>query len=117
MVLIGVPQKLILGPLLFQVYINDIVDVVPETNRFMFADDTTLNTKQKSRVALKIEYFMKINNLAQFFSQNDLTLNSDKIKFMTILTLQKQNKVRDLASVFGIGDEELGKQNQRSCWF
>lgn len=34
-------------PLLFLVYINDIVDVVPETNLFMFAVDTTLIIKQK----------------------------------------------------------------------
>jgi len=38
----GVPQGMVLGPLLFIVFINEILDLDLDCSIFCFADDTTI---------------------------------------------------------------------------
>ncbi len=81
----SVPQGSILGPLLFLVYVNDIVDDL-ETLPYLFADDTSLFSTIDPKNT--VETFNKINNdlekLAHWSAQWRVTFNAAKTVYMII---------------------------------
>ena len=92
---VGVPQGSILGPLLFLIYIDDVVQVLKQSNVIMYADDTTLYVVGSSYNELQITLQHELNVLGNWIRTNKLQLNVDKTKLMIIGSKQKLNSCHD----------------------
>ena len=80
----GVPQGSILGPLLFNVFINDIFMFIEKSEICHFADDNTIYDcgKDLSNILENLKHDMKI--LLKWFRIKSLQANPGKFQFMIL---------------------------------
>ena len=78
----GVPQGSILGPLLFNIFINDLFLFVSNSYLSNYADDNTLYTFGNDLKEVKRALNLDFRNVIEWFYENYMVLNADKCHFM-----------------------------------
>lgn len=86
----GVPQGSILGPLLFNFYINDIIKISAKPTFVIYADDTTLLFRNSNTTTLHLDINDCLDKLNSWSKLNSLEINVNKTK--AILFSPKQSR-------------------------
>ena len=76
---LGVPQGSILGPLLFNIFINDLLFVIQKTHICNFADDNTVYSSASSTEEVISSLKHDLHHVLRWFSSNQLVVNTEKI--------------------------------------
>jgi hypothetical protein len=94
----GVPQGLVLGPLLFLLYINDLPKNVHDAKVVMFADDFSVFISESDARELQIKIDRVVTELETWLNRNDLVINLGKTGVMSFHNEQRHFLAKPLVT-------------------
>ena len=81
-IILGIPQGSILGPILFNVFVNDLLLFIKETDTCNFADDTTLYACGRKLDTISFKLEIETNRAMQWLQDNEMVANPSKFQLV-----------------------------------
>jgi len=82
---VGIPQGQVSSPIYFNIYKSDLIECIKYSKLYEFADDTVLVKIIKNNDDRK-QLQSDLNNISQWCSENELSLNPNKTELLNIHT-------------------------------
>ena len=103
----GVPQGSNLSPILFNILLNDLREVLKNSDIYNFADDNAISVASKKRETLLETLKNESESAVNWFRNNKMIVNPDKFQLML---LQKSTK-KVIQEELQINDNEIISEN------
>ena len=88
----GVPQGFIVGPILFDIFINDLLLWVSNSELLNFADDSTISAAENTIEELISTLEKEIQAATDWFVSKEMAFNPDKFQAIVV---KRNNKMKD----------------------
>lgn len=92
----GIPQGTVLGPILFTIYLNDLLCIEKSGKIISFADDTVLFYTDNNWYDLRNKIQTDLNKLKMWFDYNLLSINFDKTHYLPFSSQDKSLPTFDI---------------------